>query len=136
MLVRPLPIGGISSASASSSVETTLPITVGTSSSETRIVAPKHSASSDKSIRLTDARLSVRSATSFMPFACTAESLIKSFTLMPISWIAGKERIGNAFFTGEVFQSSIHFFISLFIAFPLFLSHKFLLYLMKVFRCN
>ena len=47
----------------------TLPTTVGTSSSVTRTEAPKHSASTDKSIRLTDARDGTLSAIAFIPFA-------------------------------------------------------------------
>ena len=40
-----------------------LPVTVGTSSSEKTMEEPKHSASTDKSIRLTDAADGTRSAT-------------------------------------------------------------------------
>ena len=58
--VRPAPTGGTARAWASSGVEATRPTTVGTSPSENRMVAPKHSASTDRSIRLTLAPAQVR----------------------------------------------------------------------------
>ena len=64
--VRQEPTCGISKAAASSSVETVLPATVGTSPSVTRTVAPKHSASTERSIRLTLAAASVRLAINSM----------------------------------------------------------------------
>jgi len=71
-----------------------LPITVGTSSSKKRIFDPKHYASTDKSIKLTAARASVRFAIYFIPIACLSLSEMRSITLIPIICAAGKKRIG------------------------------------------
>ena len=115
--VRPAPTCGISSASTSSGSDTTLPFTVGTSSSLNTICEPKHSASTDRSIRLTAAAASTRSAIRFIPSACISLLEISSFTVIPISCTAGKDRIGSAFFTGAVLRSSSHCLIFLLICF-------------------
>ena len=95
--------------SSSTSVEMTGPVTVGTSSSEKRMGALKHSASSDRSIKLTEApAFGVRSATAFMPRACRSLSLIRSFTVMPSSWMDGKDSTGTAFLTGAASRSLVH----------------------------
>ena len=95
-----LPTLGTSRAFAPSSSSTIRPTTVGTSLSDTRMAEPKHSASTERSIRLTAAAASVRCATSLMPSACLSLSEISSFTLIPRSCTAGKDRTGMAFFTG------------------------------------
>ena len=64
---------------------------MGTSSSDTRISDPKHSASTDRSIRLTAAALSTRWATSCMPWAWCSLLEIRSRTVMPMSCTAGKD---------------------------------------------
>ena len=91
---------------------------MGTSSSETRIAAPKHSAASERSIRLTAAAASVRSATRAMPLACASLSEISSRTLIPMSCTAGNESTGMAFFTGDSRSASSHSFILRFILPP------------------
>ena len=105
---RAAPTFGTSSDLASSSSCTTAPMTVGTSSSETRIVEPKHSASTDRSIKLTEAAESIRPATSFMPRACASLSEISSRTLMPMSCTAGKDSTGIARLTLERSCESSH----------------------------
>ncbi len=67
---------------------------------------------------LTEATASVRSATSFIPCAWVSLSEMSSRTLIPISWIEGKESTGIAFFTGASRRSQSHFFISRFILCP------------------
>ena len=67
--VRPAPTGGTCSASASSGVVTRASFTVGTSPGMKWALAPKASASTDRSIMLTLAQAGTRSATSFIPFA-------------------------------------------------------------------
>jgi len=74
------------------------PITVGTSSSAKRISEPKASASTDRSIMLTAAAESNRSAMSFMPFACSSLLFTRSRTVTPIRLIEGKDSTGRAFF--------------------------------------
>ena len=79
-------------------------MTVGTSSSEKRIWEPKASASTERSIMLTDARESTRSAISFMPFACKSLLEISSRTVMPIRLMDGKESTGIGLFTGALIR--------------------------------
>jgi len=48
---------------------------------------------------LTAAAASTRSAKSRIPSACLVLLEISSLTVMPSSWIAGKDRKGSGFFT-------------------------------------
>ena len=90
------------------STEITGAVQVGTSSSATRIGAPKHSASTDRSIRLTAAADGTRSATCFMPCACMWLSDMRSRTVQPMSWMDGKERMGRGFLADVVKSDAIH----------------------------
>ena len=113
--VRPAPTAGTARSRAPSSSSATAPVTVGTSSSETRIGAPKASASTERSIRLTAAAESTRCATSSMPRACVCASEISSRTLTCMSCTAGNERIGSAFFAGASHSPASHSFMLRFI---------------------
>jgi hypothetical protein len=73
-------------------------VTVGISLSLKRIREPNASASTDRSIMLTDAPLGTRPAISFIPAACRLLSLTKSRTVIPISETEGKLKIGIARF--------------------------------------
>ena len=79
------------------------------------MVEPKHSASTDRSIRLTAAPEGMRPATFFMPWACSVLSEIRSRTEMPMSWMQGKERIGVGCGAGLAMRSATHFFMLRFI---------------------
>ena len=70
------------------------------------MVEPNASASTERSIRLTEAADGTRSATIFMPLACMSLSLISSRTVMPSRWTDGKERTGIAFLRGAFFSFS------------------------------
>ena len=115
---RAAPTAGISKALASSSSFTRRPTTVGTSSFDTRTAAPKHSASTDKSMRETAAAELTLSATSFMPCAWRSLSEISSRTVTPKRDTEGKERMGKAVFLSAEIISDSHCFISRFIKAP------------------
>ena len=66
---RAAPTAGTRSASASSIEETSAPSTVGTSFSDAVTAAPKHSASTERSINPTEAAEGTLSATAFIAFA-------------------------------------------------------------------
>ena len=89
-----------------------LPVTVGTSSSLTTICEPKHSASTERSIRLTAAAASTRWAMRAMPSACLPLSEINSLTVIPISCTAGNERMGSAFLRFASPRPRSHAFMS------------------------
>ena len=111
--LRPLPSAGTFNAWASSSSSINWPTTVGTSLSVTFISAPKHSASTDKSIKpkiangLNSSLIILRAAT------CWSVSLINFLTLIFNFVAAGKVIIGIArlfFFSNTSFS---HFSISI-----------------------
>ena len=89
------------------------PTTVGTSSSEKTMLAPKASASTDRSIMLTAAAESTRSATAFMPRACRSLLQTSSRTDTSSSWALGKDKMGRGFLTGEamVLATQLRIFI-------------------------
>ena len=89
------------------------PTTVGTSSSDTTILLPNASASTDRSMKLTLAPVSQRSATRRMASACFSEEPMSSATVMPMGWIAGKDRTGTAFFLSAEMVSATHLRISI-----------------------
>ena len=99
------------------------PTTVGTSSSEKRISEPNASASTERSIILTEANVSYLSAINFIPFACRASFEVNSLTLIFIKLTHGNDKIGIAFFlvSNLTFSSQLYIFIifaSVYIASP------------------
>jgi len=93
---------------ASFSSCTTAFTTVGTSFSNTFICEPNASASTERSIKLTDASESTLCATFLIPSACRSLSFIISFTVAPINCTLGKERIGIGFFIFAALTSDSH----------------------------
>ena len=92
--VRPAPTGGMRRLATSSSFSSKMPVMAGTSSGEKTAEAPKASASTERSIMLTEAREGQRWAMVIMPFACDSGVAISSSTVMPNKEVAGKESTG------------------------------------------
>jgi len=116
--VRPAPISGTARARAPSRSSTTRPVTVGTSSFRNPMGAPKASASTDRSIKLTEAAASVRSATSRIPSAIRSLSESSSKTLALSHWTEGNDSIGMGFLAGFEIMSWIHAVMLRFIQIP------------------
>ena len=110
VVVRPSPTRGSRIAASDASSLTSSTVTTGTSLSLKRTCAPKASASTERSIMLTEAADFVRSATSFIPRAMSEASPISSRTEMFMSVAHGNDSIGSPRLTGDRITSSSHFF--------------------------
>ena len=110
MVVRPSPTCGSGNNLSDASSDTIGLVIAGTSLSLKRTGAPKTSASTERSIMLTDAADFVLSATAFIPRAMRSASPMSSRTVRFIRAVHGKDRIGSPCLTGECITSSSHFF--------------------------